>query len=648
VRKGLLGLFVLLEHDPGPAAPAGSVLHWDLLIRPPGAADFATWRLAADPTRTAAPVPAERIHDHPPRFWDFEGALRRAPGAVRRIDRGTSKIHARARDAWRVALYGERLRGEFAMSVNEQGRLHFRRAAFPPVAAPGDPHAPPAQPESTTVARQAYEQFIGQVREIGLAESVAEVLEWDQQTYMPPRAATPRADQLSYVAGLAHERMISDEFGTALDAAEREANDDPVVATNIREMRRLRDRKLRIPTALVQKIASTTVMAKKAWAQAREAADFSQFAPHLSEMITLKKELAEHVGYDTEPYDALIDEFEPGARANEIQQVFDETKPPLVELVAAIHDAPRQPATQLLERSCPIPDQKTFARAVVAAMGFDFEAGRIDDTTHPFCSGFSPLDVRLTTRYSETYLPMALFGLMHEAGHGLYEQGLLAEHAYTPMGASVSLGIHESQSRMWENLVGRSRPFWEHYLPALQQRFPALADVSLDDWYFAINTVRPSFIRVEADEVTYNLHIMLRFEIERRIFTGRHAVNDIPELWNDYCTRLLGITPPDDAQGCLQDIHWSMGVFGYFPTYALGNLYAAQFFTAAKAALPDLDDQVRRGELRPLREWLRDNIHAHGQRYRANELAEVVTGRGLTHEPFVAYLNEKYQPLYGL
>lgn len=266
---------------------------------------------------------------------------------------------------------------------------------------------------------------------------------------------------------------------------------------------------------------------------------------------------------------------------------------------------------------------------------------------HPFCAGAHPHDVRLTTRYNENYLPMSLFGMMHEAGHGLYEQGLDPQHAFTPMGISVSLGVHESQSRMWENLVGRSRPFWAHYFSQLQAAMPALAGVSLDDWYFAINAVRPSLIRVEADEVTYNLHIMLRFDLERQMIAGKLKVKDVPAAWNEGMKRLLGISPPDDAQGCLQDIHWSMGIFGYFPTYALGNLYACQFFQAASRDLPELDVQIARGELSPLRTWLRENIHSRGQRYRAAELVKVVTGEPLSHRPFIEYLSRKLKPLYG-
>jgi carboxypeptidase Taq len=494
-----------------------------------------------------------------------------------------------------------------------------------------------------------YDSFIRQVREVYNARSIVALLEWDQETYMPRRGAEHRADQVALIAGLAHQKLTSDEFGETLRAVEREGvGDDPVRRTNLREVRREFDRAVKIPTKLVQEIARASALAKEAWVKARQESRFGDFAPHLEKLLDLKRQVAGHVGWQTEPYDALMDEFEPGAQAAAIQAVFDRLKSELVPLVAAIAQAPRQPDLSILARFCPREGQAEFNRRVAEAIGFDFEAGRLDVSAHPFCTSTCPLDVRITTRYDEKYLPQSLFGVMHETGHALYEQGLDAAHAGTPAGSPVSLGIHESQSRLWENLVGRSRPFWEHFFPALQQRFPALRDVPLDDWYFAINNVRPSLIRVEADEVTYGLHIMLRFDLERQMVAGRLAVRDVPEAWNEGMRSLLGIVPPDDARGCLQDIHWSMGIFGYFPTYALGNLYAAQFFEAAREALHDLDEQLRRGEFRPLLEWLRERIHRLGMRYRAHELVRIVTDRELAHEPFVRHLHNKFRPLYGL
>jgi carboxypeptidase Taq len=498
------------------------------------------------------------------------------------------------------------------------------------------------------VASDTYQKFLRNVRELYTARTIESLLDWDMETCMPRRAAEQRAAQLALIAGVAHEKLTSDELGGLITRLERAGTNDPAEATNIRELRREFDRAVRIPASLVQEIARVCALARDAWLVARKNSNHAHFAPHFERLLDLKRQVAERVGWKTEPYDALLDEFEPGARAAEVQAVFDGVRAALVPLAAAIARAPRQPDLTVLRRHCPQPDQAAFNRRIAEALGFDFDAGRIDISAHPFCTGLSAADVRITTRYDERYMPMSLFGVMHETGHALYEQGFDAQHTASPMAQAVSLGIHESQSRLWENQVGRSRAFWEHHYTPLQRAFPSLRDVPLDAWYFAINAVRPSFIRVEADEVTYGLHIMLRFDLERRLLAGGLAVRDVPAAWNDGMKQLLDITPPNDAEGCLQDIHWSSGLIGYFPTYALGNLYAAQFFEAAQRALPELDRQIARGELRPLREWLRDNIHRHGRRYRADELIKVVTGRELSAGPFIDYLNAKFRPLYGI
>ena len=347
-------------------------------------------------------------------------------------------------------------------------------------------------------------------------------------------------------------------------------------------------------------------------------------------------------------YDALFDEYEPGMTAASVEGL---QRPcgPLSAFVNQIAQSKRKADVSILHRHFPRAAQETLCREWAEAIGFDFSRGRLDVSKHPFCIHTGPGDVRLTTRYYEDFLSPSLYGVLHEAGHGLYEQGLLIEHLFTPAGAAVSLGIHESQSRMWENFVGRSREFSEGMYARCQSAFrESLGNVPLDAFYGAINVVEPSLIRVEADEVTYNLHIILRFELERELIAGRLEVRDVPGAWNLKMRELLGIEPPNNAEGCLQDIHWSMGAFGYFPTYALGNLYAAQFFEAARRAMPDLKDRIRRGEFRPLLDWLRSNIHQHGQRYRPTELVERVTGRSLSIEPFMNYLREKFSPIYGL
>lgn len=495
----------------------------------------------------------------------------------------------------------------------------------------------------------SYAAFLKLVRELNVARSIDALLDWDQETVMPRRGAGDRANQAAFIAGIAHQRLTSDELGKALEKLEAAGDlGDPAAAANVREVRREYTRAVKLPTALVQDIARAVALGKEAWASARRESAFGKFAPHLEKLLDLKRDVADRVGWTSEPYDALMDEFEPGAKAADVQTVFDKLKSELVPLVQAIAGAARQPDLSVLQRQCPKEAQAAFNASVAQAMGFDYDAGRIDVSTHPFCTSLSPLDVRMTTRYDEKYMPMSLFGIMHETGHGLYEQGFDPANTGTPMAQAVSLGIHESQSRMWENQIGRSRPFWNHFYPQLQAAFPSMKDVSLDAWVFGVNNVRPSLIRVEADEVTYGLHIMLRFDLERRMIRRELAVKDIPAAWNDGMKSLLGITPPNDAQGCLQDIHWSLATFGYFPTYALGNLYAAQFYDKARQEIGDLDGKVGRGELLPLREWLREKIHRHGKRYRASELVKVVTGRELSHQPFVDYLKSKFRPLYGL
>jgi carboxypeptidase Taq len=321
----------------------------------------------------------------------------------------------------------------------------------------------------------------------------------------------------------------------------------------------------------------------------------------------------------------------------------------LVPLVAEIAAALRCPNETLLSRCCLVPAQIAFGREVAAAIGFDFAAGRLDVTAHPFCTTLGPYDTRLTTRYDENFFPSALFGTMHEAGHGMYEQGLPADQFGLPAGEAVSLGIHESQSRLWENLVGRSRAFWQHFFPKFRQTFSdAYGDVKLDEFYGAINAVRPSLIRVEADEATYNLHILIRFELEQALLSGELPVRELPRAWQEKYQTYMGIAPPDDADGCLQDVHWSAGLLGYFPTYTLGNLYASQFFEAAARQLGDLHAQFAKGEFLPLRNWLGEQIHSAGQCYTANELVSRVTGEPLSHEPFMRHLREKLAPLYGL
>ncbi len=495
----------------------------------------------------------------------------------------------------------------------------------------------------------AYTKLLDRVKDITRLHAVAEFLGWDQETYMPANGVQARSEQFALIMGLAHERLVADATRAFLDQAAAPPG-DYVAETNIRETRRVFERATKIPTELVRQIAETASIAKEAWAKAREESDFRAFKPHLEKLVELKKRMAERVGYDTEAYDALIDEFEPGSKASEIEVLLGELRQATIALFRRIADAPHQPDPSILTRRFDIDRQRAWARRLAEALGFDFRSGRVDISVHPFCATIGGCgDVRMTARYLEDFLPSAIFGTMHETGHALYEQGLLPEHAFTPMGEAVSLSLHESQSRMWENLVGRSRAFWSYHWNNLRETFPeALGGVSLDAFYGAINAVRPSFIRTEADELTYNLHIILRFEIERALFDGSLKVEDVPAAWNEKIKASLGVTPPNDREGCLQDIHWSWGSFGYFHSYTFGNLYAAQFFEQANKDIPDLLDRIATGEYEPLLQWLRRNIHCHGQRYRANELVEFVTGKPLSIGPFMDYVTAKFSQIYEL
>ncbi len=500
--------------------------------------------------------------------------------------------------------------------------------------------------------QQAYDELFAISKEITTLHSIGSIISWDRETYMPSKGANLRAEQSAYISGRSHRLLIDPRVGELL--AEAEAGDfarDPesTEAVNLREWRHDYDRATKVPAELVEEISRTSVLAQSAWTEARRKSEFALFQPWLSKHIELARQVAGYIGYTDSPYDALLDEYEPGMTTAEVKRLFSALRDELTPFVHAILGSSRRPNTAILHREFPLDRQKLFGEAAAAAFGYDLLGGRLDTVTHPFCIGIGPGDVRITTRYTLDFFNESFFGVLHEAGHGLYEQNLPASAFGGPLGDACSMGIHESQSRLWENFVGRSRPYWRYFFPRAQQTYPAaLGDVSLDDFYFAVNAVSPSYIRVEADEVTYNLHIMLRFEIEQAIISGDLPVADIPGVWNETFERYLGIPVPDDAQGCLQDVHWSFGGFGYFPTYALGNLYAAQIDAAARAALPDLDAQLSSGDFLPLLEWLKTNIYQHGKRYRSPDLLRRVTGQAPSHEPLMAYLRTKFGELYGV
>lgn len=504
----------------------------------------------------------------------------------------------------------------------------------------------------TEDSKKAYDRLLSLSKEIYLLNSCMSVLDWDQKTYIPKEGVQHRGNQLALLAGISHQKATVPEIGDLLkqlEGSSLQSDPDSFEASNIREIKHSYDKLVKIPKSLVEELTRVTTVAHEVWADARKKSDFLIFLPYLEKIIQLKHQQAEAVGYEKHPYDALLDDFEPGATIDKVAKVFADFRQELVDLVKAIADSGKHPDTSILERNYPAERQNRFGKEAATAIGYDFQKGRLDVTVHPFCTGIGPGDVRITTRYNPNHFGQAFFGILHEAGHGMYEQGLDPERYGTPGGDSVSLGIHESQSRMWENLVGRSKPFWKHFFPKAQKIYPeALGDVKFDDFFFAINDVVLSFIRVEADEVTYNLHILVRFEIEQEFFNGDLSPKDIPGAWNEKFKNYFDLVPPDDAQGCLQDVHWSSGYIGYFPTYSLGNLYSSQFFNQAKKELGDLDEQFARGEFGNLRKWLKEKIHLQGQRYRAEKLVEVVTGKPLSHRPLMDYLKAKYGELYGI
>ena len=477
----------------------------------------------------------------------------------------------------------------------------------------------------------------------------ASLLEWDQETYLPRGGAVARGNHIATLAGVAHEKIVSRKFRTALRDAEKTPDLSAKEKAMVREARREHARASKIPSDLVQEVAKAESSGLEAWREAYRTNRWRGFARQLKNLIRLKRRVAEAIGYRGVAYDALLDSYEPGATVEDLDPLFDEIKEVTIPLVRRIAATKRRPDRRIFTRRYPRQTQLDFGTQVVEAMGFDFTRGRIDLSTHPFCSGFDPGDVRLTTRIAENDARSCLFGLIHEAGHGMYEQGIDTKLVRTPLGHAVSLGIHESQSRLWENVVGRSRGFWRHFLPKMRRFFPEqLKGVKLDAFHFAVNEVTPSLIRVEADEVTYNLHVILRYEIEKGLMNDSIRPEDLPEVWNRKMKQLLGIVPRTDSQGVLQDIHWAMGLFGYFPTYSLGNLYASQLYERAQRDLVDLESEIGMGKLIPLRDWLRRKIHRPGRTYPASELVRRATGKKPSTTAFTRYVTEKYGELYGL
>ena len=502
-----------------------------------------------------------------------------------------------------------------------------------------------------TLIPDAIETLKTHLATIADLRATASILRWDQETYMPARGAAGRAEQLGTLTRLAHERFASPQTQTLLAAAEGvqdQLDPDSDEAALVRMTRRDYDRQSRLPADFVAARARAATLSTQIWREARRRNDFAAFRPSLAEMVDFARREADYIGFEVHPYDALLDRYEPGMTAKDVDRLFTRLREVTVPFVRVIIEGGRPVEDNFLRADYDIAQQRAFGVAVAESFGYEFSRGRLDESVHPFETSFHPDDVRITTRYQRAFLPSAMFAIFHETGHALYEQGIPAALARTCIGHGASMGLHESQSRMWENLVGRSRPFWQHYYPILQDYFPALRHVELETFYRAVNRVQPSLIRVEADEVTYNLHIMLRYELEKQLLEGTLVVQDLPEAWNDRMQAYLGVRPPTDADGVMQDTHWSSGSIGYFPTYTLGNVISVQLFEAARQSQTTLLDDIRQGRFETLLGWLRQRVHRHGRKFLPMEIIKRATGMELTPEPYLRYLRSKFSDVYGV
>jgi carboxypeptidase Taq len=500
--------------------------------------------------------------------------------------------------------------------------------------------------------KNSFSAFQQKLTDIAQLKSALAVLNWDKDVFMPPKGSGPRAAMLGYLAGELHDKVLSKEFRDLLREAKAAADANelsPAEHAIVREVWRDVSREEKLPVEFVKELTQVTSEAYHVWMDARKKKEFKLFAPYLTKIVALKRREAELVGFKRSPYDALLDTFEPYATTEEIATALGDLRDFLAPFLVKIRNSKAKVSRDVIAGDFDIEKQKAFCALAAKQIGYDFDAGRLDVSAHPFSTTFHPQDSRITTRYNRSDFMQSISGVIHETGHALYDQGLPAERFGTPLAEPVSLGIHESQSRLWENPVGKSRAFWTYFYPLLQQTFPnPLRNVSLDSFYRAINAVQPSFIRVEADEVTYNLHIILRFEIEVALVEGNIAVEDLPRIWNSKMKDLLTLDVPDDSMGVLRDVHWSGGMIGYFPTYSLGNLYSAQLFAAARRDVPALDDEMASGEFGKLLKWLREKIHAHGKTYSAQELAKNATGEKLNSKYVADYISRKYGEIYEL
>jgi carboxypeptidase Taq len=492
----------------------------------------------------------------------------------------------------------------------------------------------------------AYTELVSKLKRAHVLGTVNGLLGWDEQVNLPPDSADLRSEQLALLAELHHAAASDPRVGELLAQLEGRGGElTPDQAVVVKIARRDYDRLTKLPAEFVREKARHSSKAFHAWAECKGTSNFAGYAPFIQKHLDLAKQEAAYLGYAAAPYDYMIDRNDPGMTAAGIERLFGELQAGLVPLMREIVSSPVKARPEIFH-GFPAEKQRAFLREVTERLGFNYRRGRIDVSLHPFCEG-SGADVRMTTRFHEDYPLSSLFGAIHETGHGLYDQGTRLEHQGTALGQPVGMAVHESQSRLWENQVARGRAFWRFFERRFRATFPKqLRAVSSDELYLAVNAVRPTLIRVEADEVTYNLHIVLRFEVEQRLFAGTLAVADLPAAWNQRAQELLGLAPPNDREGVLQDVHWSGGMFGYFPSYCLGNMMAAQLWYRALADLPGVEEDFARGDFSQLLGWLRRHVHEQGRRHDTQELVRVITGEPLTPKPLLRYLRERYLPLY--
>ncbi len=497
-----------------------------------------------------------------------------------------------------------------------------------------------------TPSDKLYQQYVDTMRKIADIRYASALLQWDQETYLPPKGAAIRGQQIATLSEIAHQHFTDDTLGGLLQELNGR-NDLPVAEKkNVSLTWEDYSKQKKFSAAFVRELTETINKCFHSWLEARKANDFGLFAGDLSKLIGLKKQEAQLLGYERHPYDALLNDYDKGSNVQLLDGVFNTIRQPLKDILNQIQSRP-QVSNEFLHRHFPKDKQWAFGMQVLKDLGYDLEAGRQDVSEHPFTTNFNSRDVRVTTRIDENDLGNMVWSCIHETGHALYEQGLPDEAYGLPLGEAASLTIHESQSRLWENHVGRSKAFCEHYFPVLQQYFPEqLKDVTVETFYYGINQVAPSLIRTEADEVTYHFHVMIRYELEKQLLENTLPANDIPAWWNEHYHQYLGVQVPDDKRGCLQDVHWSHGSFGYFPTYSLGSFYAAQFYARATETIDSLENQIQRGETGALLQWLRTRVHRHGRMYTSEQLSEQVSGEVLDIQYFLRYLLDKYKNIY--